>query len=366
LRLIFYSKGYLHYIMTKPMIAGIQQVGVGIPNVYDAWKFYRQAFGMNIPIFDEAATAALMLPYTGGEPRDRHAVLAINANGGGGFEIWQYTNRVPQAPNFKIQLGDLGIYSAKIKSKNVSQSHAEHTTKDMRISPLAKMPNGEWTYWLTDPYDNIFQVVSARNWFRDAEGTMGGSYGAVIGVTDIERSMKFYRDILGYDSIVYDKTGNFEDFAHLPSGTKKFRRVLLKHSKPRVGAFSQLLGDSVIELIQALERTPTKIYKNRLWGDLGFIHLCFDISGMEAMRELCNAKGYPFTVDSGNKFDMGEAAGHFTYIEDPDGTLIEFVETHRIPIMKKIGWYLDLRKRNPNKPLPVWMIRALGMNKVKD
>jgi hypothetical protein len=63
---------------------------------------------------------------------------------------------------------------------------------------------------------------------------------------------------------------------------------------------------------------------------------------------------------------MGEAAGHFTYIEDPEGALIEFVETHKVPIMKKIGWYLNLQKRNPKKPLPRFMLKAMGMSEVKD
>lgn len=64
-------------------------------------------------------------------------------------------------------------------------------------------------------------------------------------------------------------------------------------------------------------------------------------------------------------FDMGEAAGHFAYIEDPDGTLIEFVETHKIPIIKKLGLYLNLRKRNPHKPLPDYILKALKYSKVK-
>ncbi len=66
----------------------------------------------------------------------------------------------------------------------------------------------------------------------------------------------------------------------------------------------------------------------------------------------------------GNSFDMGEAAGHFSYIEDPDGTLIEFVETHKVPILKKFGWYLDLRKRDPNKSLPDWIIKTLKFSRV--
>ncbi|MFT7230618.1 MAG: hypothetical protein ACI9GO_001087, partial [Bacteroidia bacterium] len=67
-----------------------------------------------------------------------------------------------------------------------------------------------------------------------------------------------------------------------------------------------------------------------------------------------------------NSFDMGEAAGHFSYIEDPDGTLIEFVETHKIAILKKVGWYLDLRKRDALKPLPRWMLKSMGLNRKKD
>ena len=80
----------------------------------------------------------------------------------------------------------------------------------------------------------------------------------------------------------------------------------------------------------------------------------------------CETKGFPFTVDSSNSFDMGEAAGRFSYVEDPDGTLIEFVETHKVPVMKKFGWYLNLKNRNPQKRLPNWMIKTMGLNKFKD
>jgi hypothetical protein len=87
---------------------------------------------------------------------------------------------------------------------------------------------------------------------------------------------------------------------------------------------------------------------------------------MEALQKECEAKGFPFTVDSGDTFDMGEAGGRFSYIEDPDGAWIEFVETHKVPIMKKFGWYIHLKNRKPGKHLPNWMLRTMGMNKVKD
>ena len=124
-------------------------------------------------------------------------------------------------------------------------------------------------------------------------------------------------------------------------------------------------------MVQALDRKPEKIFKDRIWGDQGFIHLCFDVLGMKQLKEECEEKGFPFTVDSdihpqGKPFDMGEAAGHFAYVEDPDGTLIEFVETHRIPILKKLNIYLNLRKRNPEKALPNWMLKLLSLSRAKD
>ena len=62
---------------------------------------------------------------------------------------------------------------------------------------------------------------------------------------------------------------------------------------------------------------------------------------------------------------MGEASGHFTYIEDPDGTLIEFVETHKIPVMKKLGWNINMLTRNREKPLPRFLFKVMGLFKVK-
>ncbi|MBA7555125.1 hypothetical protein ES705_47778 [subsurface metagenome] len=166
--------------------------------------------------------------------------------------------------------------------------------------------------------------------------------------------------------MIYDEANVFKDFVALPGGDKKIRRVLLRHSQPRLGAFSLLFGTSQIELVQVLDREPKKIYQNRYWGDLGFIHICYDIRGIAVLREECKACGCPFTVDTGDTFDMGEAAGAFSYTEDPDGTLIEFVETHRVPIIKKLGIYLSLRKRNQKKALPNWMVNALSLNKARD
>ena len=357
--------------LDRKYICGIQQIGVGVKNFYEGWKWYIPNFGMDLRIFEEKATAEYMLPYTDNKPRERHACLAINIQGGGGFEIWQHTEHTPVAPAFELQMGDLGIFSGKIKSPNVKKAY-DHLSKEAKIlTGITKDPSGRDTFYLQDLYNNTWQIVEEGSMFMTKyKKPTGGCYGAVIGSTNPDKAMELYSGILGYDTVVYDKEGTFEDFNGIPGGTGKFRRVLLQHSETIKGPFSRLFGPTEIELVQALDRKPEKIFKDRIWGDLGFIHLCFDVLGMKVLKEECAEKGFPFTVDSdvhptGKPFDMGEAAGHFAYIEDPDGTLIEFVETHKLPVSKKLGWYINLWKRKDvTRPLSDRVMKMLRFMKV--
>jgi len=355
------------------IISGIQQVGIGVTDLKEAWRWYRDHFGMDIRVFDEEAPANYMLPYTGGEPRNRHAALAVNMMGGGGFEIWQYKDRTPKAPNFEIRAGDLGIFAAKMKSPDVDRSHEHFKAMGLALNGVSKDPNGRKQFFMKDPYNNIFQVIESDVWFKFThKKKTGAAYGAVIGVTDVEKSKKVYSEILGYDKVVYDETKVWDDLETIPGGSHKIRRVLLSHRKERKGSFSRLFGPTEIELFQVEDRKPVNIYNDRYWGDLGFIHLCYDVIGIKSLQEKCESEGFPFTVDSqaetgDNAFDMGEAAGHFSYIEDPDGTLIEFVETHKIPIAKKLGIYLNLANRkDKEKPVADRVLKMLRFMKVRE
>lgn len=348
-------------------ITGIQQVGIGVADVHEAFRWYRKNFGLDIKIFEEDNEVTLMLPFTGGKTWKRHAILAMNLNGGGGIEIWQYKSRTPQKASCEIQLGDLGIFWSKMKTTDVKKTFDRFKERKLNlVSGVVKDPAGNSHFFVKDPYGNLFQYVNEKSWFGKKEYMLGGTAGITIGVTDIDKAKKLYSGILGYDDVMYDNEGVFEDLKTLSGGTHKMRRVLLRHKDIRSGGFSRLLGSTKIELIKVLDRKPVKNYANRFWGDLGFIHVCFDVIGMNTLRDECKKAEFSFQVDSANSFDMGEAAGHFSYIEDADGTLIEFVETHKVPVLKKLGIYINLRKRDPQKNLPDWMVKALAMRRVKD
>jgi catechol 2,3-dioxygenase-like lactoylglutathione lyase family enzyme len=350
----------------EPYINGIQQAGIGVSNAAEAKFLYRDLFGMNALVFEDRATAVLMTRYTGGECHSRHAILALNMAGGGGFEIWQYTSRQPSLPVHEPLPGDLGIFALKIKCRDIKAAHQFYlVNKNVSISPVMTTPDGRQHCWLKDAYGNHFELVEADDWFKKAYSITGGVAGAVIGVSNMDKAVHFYKELLGIDTISYQGTGPLTDGPGWQDTAGGFNRVLLKKELPGQGAFSKLLGAVQVELLEAKERVPKKIFGNRYWGDCGFIHLCFDVTGMDMLKTRFGSNGYSFTVDSQEAFAMGSAAGRFCYVEDPDGTLIELVETYKVPILKKLGWHLDLRKRDPRKPLPGWMIGMLGLNKIR-
>lgn len=353
-------------------ISSIQQVGAGTIDFRKSWDWYIRMFGFDIKILEDDTVAERMLPYTGGKAQKRHACITVNLQGGGGLEVWQYSNRKPQPASFKVAIGDTGVFAAKIKCRDVNGFYRELSARWDKCSEVKMDPSGKPCFYVEDLYGNTFQIIERKDVFIEDHKLCGGVAGAFVGVKDMSVSQKFYQEILGYDRVIYDVTGTFDDWSAMPGSDERYRRVLLGKSSSPKGAFSGLLGDNTIELVQALEHEPRMIFEGRYWGDPGFIQICYDVIGMDALKEYCESKGCPFTVDScpsGEQFDMGEASGRFTYIEDPDGSLIEFVETLKVPVIGKLGLYIDMNKRDKFKPLPKILFRMMGLasrQKVKE
>lgn len=344
----------------EQVITGIQQVGIGVVNANEAMHLYKDLFGMNVKIFDDRSAASLMTNYTGNTIYNRHAILTMNLSCGGGFEIWQYTDRIPiDQPT--LSLGDIGIFAPKLRTQNIGEAHHFYSKNPLATtSPVYNNMSGDSFFWVKDGYGNHFQLIESTSNYLSPQFICGGVCGAVIGVSDIDKAIHFYATVLGIDEVVY----RAECIDCFYGEEVNVEKVLLRKEKNKNGAFSNLLGDVQIELIKLTNKVPKRIFADRFWGDCGLIHLCFDVLNMDILKQHATNNGFNFTVDSLNSFAMENAAGRFCYVEDPDGTLIELVETHQIPIFKKINWHLHLKKRKHNKPLPKWMVKMLGLSKV--
>ncbi len=348
-------------------INGLQHIGVAVTDMDASLKFYRKFFGLDIPFFDSVQPAPLMDVYTHNKTITKRASMVMNLQGGCAIEVIRPTSFEPSGAPFQVSVGDLGIFITQIKCKDIQRTYAFCKSENApKISEMSEDPIGRKTFYIEDLDGNTWQYLQSDAWYTQNNHHSGGVIGCTTGVSNIDEAMKLYRNILGFDELVYDKTGVFDDWKNLNSGNEKYRRVLLTQSAQPGGGFARVTGRTYIELVQALDRNPHFIFEDRIWGDTGFAHIGFDVKGMKALGNDLKNAGYPFTCDSNDALSMGNTRVHCTYIEDNDRTLIEMIEVFKVPIMEKWGVFLNVEKRDPLKPLPDFMLKALRFSRIKD
>jgi len=112
-------------------------------------------------------------------------------------------------------------------------------------------------------------------------------------VTDLNKTTSFWHDLLGFDEYFHiDKPGS---------------------DQVRI-AFIKINDHQHIELFNEPSPDPPNMMS----------HLCFTVSDVEQMRAYLRSKGYDVKPGNGKKTKAGDYAFE---IKDPDGTLIEFVQT---------------------------------------
>ncbi|MEP0711630.1 MAG: VOC family protein, partial [Algoriphagus sp.] len=180
--------------MNQSTINGIQQVGIGVKDANQAWAWYRKAFNMDVPIFQDSAEANLMIRYTSQKVESRHAILALNLQGGGGFEIWQYTSKVPLAAEEELTWKDLGILAVKMRCHDIHKTHAHlKNVGAVILGEPVKNPLGVWHFFIKDPYGNIFELIENGSWFNKSKDLVGGVLGVVVGVSSIDAALPVYQ-----------------------------------------------------------------------------------------------------------------------------------------------------------------------------
>jgi catechol 2,3-dioxygenase-like lactoylglutathione lyase family enzyme len=348
-------------------INGLQHIGVAVADMDLSLRFYRKFFGLDIPFFDSVQPAPLMDVYTRNSTITKRASMVVNLQGGCAIEVIRPTSFEPVKALQPVKMGDLGIFMTQVKCRDIRTSHAFcAANRAVGLTPIAKDPAGRDTFYIQDPDGNVWQYLQGDQWYTNSGHHSGGVLGCTTGVSDMDKALKLYAGILGFDEVVYDSTDNFADWDMLAAGKEKYRRVLLTQGNQPGGGFAKVTGKTYIELVQAIDRTPYFIFQDRIWGDTGFAHIGFDVKGMKSIGDDLASAGYPFTCDSNNALSMGNTKVHCTYIHDDDRTLIEMIEVYKVPIIEKWGVFLDVEKRDPLKPLPDFMLKALRFSRIKD
>jgi len=146
-----------------------------------------------------------------------------------------------------------------------------------------------------------------------------GIHHTAISTPDLDRSLAFYRDLLGAEVMT-----DFE----WPKGAEIADRIVgLKDSSAR--AVMLKLGNAMIEIFQYQSPAPHPGDPDRPVCDHGITHLCLDVTDIDSEYDRLVAAGIRFHSPPQ---DLG--AIRSAYGRDPDGNVVELQEVldHSSPV----------------------------------
>ena len=141
-----------------------------------------------------------------------------------------------------------------------------------------------------------------------------GVHHTCISVSDLERSIAFYRDTLGLELLTVEQSERSGDD----------RSETLGVSRAQVELAILRAGNARIELIQYV--TPEGRPYDRRNNDVGAMHIAFRVDDIEGAHQSLLDQGVEFTGPPAT-IPAGPLEGwKWTYLRDPDGISLELIQ----------------------------------------
>jgi catechol 2,3-dioxygenase-like lactoylglutathione lyase family enzyme len=134
-----------------------------------------------------------------------------------------------------------------------------------------------------------------------------------ICVSDLDRSLRFYCDALGFKKAESHEIGS------------EFARLM---DLPDVAVTSQFIrrGSTAIELLAFKDPEPFGDRERRAVNQLGLTHLSFRVTDVAAVAAQVVALGGTVVEPSRTTIDFGGTPLEFVYCTDPDGVRVELMD----------------------------------------
>jgi len=143
-----------------------------------------------------------------------------------------------------------------------------------------------------------------------------------IGVTHIEKSLHFYREVMGFKRIVWDVTVWDRGICQVIGRSVKARVVFLENE----------IGGGALKLIQLLPlydhetgHTPRSLASDRRWGDPGHLEVALEVSDVDRTYDRFEKQGLDIMLSPQHWVIPGTLDGTYFYVKDPDGTFVEII-----------------------------------------
>jgi catechol 2,3-dioxygenase-like lactoylglutathione lyase family enzyme len=297
-------------------VSGVHHVAIGVKDLERMKSFYRNVVGFS-DIFAEFAESEQ--PVMREVTRSSRAVFAgvILAQKGGGvlLELIHMSEPLPRPVRADFRYGDIGVAKVTVAVTDVNRTYEALKDGAVFCTPpkSAVVPGwGDYVFfYCRDPEGNLVELVSAG---VGAEGISGVCRSVGLSVSNLERSLAFYRDRLGFTTVFIDIHEGFSGLVDEVSGSAGtcVRSCLLSANKDRA---------CMIELFEVVTPRGRSIPFSTRWGDFGYLQTAFSCDDIRAtaagMELLCNPK----VMEGG----IPDHPGEFVYVRDPDGIPVEFL-----------------------------------------
>jgi len=146
-----------------------------------------------------------------------------------------------------------------------------------------------------------------------------------IGVSDIDKSIKFYSEYFGFSEVMFDYTGSLPGMERVTNKSDTKARVAMLNN-PNKGS----IGLGMIKLVKLLSdiQEPCTVIDSTMWGDIGIAECCFHCKvSSEAIFSKLWQHGLraALTPAFGSCPPYGTDL-HYAYLRDPDNALLELID----------------------------------------
>jgi catechol 2,3-dioxygenase-like lactoylglutathione lyase family enzyme len=307
------------------MISGLHHVSIGVSDLKRSLPFYQEVLGFKKKLFDITWKDSAMGQVIGRSVKIRSVLLA-NDIGGGAIKLVQLFadyeghigHKARPIPSDR-RWGDAGHLEVAVEAGDIERTYRELKGKNVEflLSPqhwyIPGTLEGRYFY-LKDPDGVLVEVIDGSR--KEESVEYSGVYGlnhTAIGVTDMERSLEFYRDMLGFEVLINHK-GTWPGEAVIVGESIEQRLVMLGHPN----------GGAKIELIENLSPVKSKpIPPEKRWGDIGVMEAALEVKNIDKVYKELSGKGVPFMCAISY---MPETKIRYLFMRDPDDSEIGLYE----------------------------------------
>jgi len=311
--------------MMNAMFRGVDHVGIGVSDMNRSLKFYGDLLGFKEVIFDYTGPLPGMERVTGKSETKARVVMLKNQNKGPvGLGMIKLVYLLPPheaepIPDSEIW-GETGIAEIALNTRNSAAKFGELILKGAKPLLTPSIPD------VFPPYDNNVVAVS---YIADPDGgkielnalctawpglgtepRMEGVNHVAFGVSSIDDSLKFYRE-LGFTELVVDFDGYVDSMATWYPKPTKLRIIILANYH---GAWIEVIG-----------HYPPSSNVECNWGRLGPTEFAIGVSNMEKAYDELQGKGVKFQSPP-QTIEVSSGQWKYVYILEPDNLCVSLIE----------------------------------------